>query len=272
MSARDLDVPSPVHPAVGRRFNGIVVPLDLGPVGDRALPTARVLAGRSALPVHFATTTSPGLDDTEDRAQMVRRALELDATYVQLHVEHTNDVTAGLRAAIDEVGMPLVCAATHGRSAIGEFVLGSPIDELLRRSRVPAVLVGPQASPGRVPMTLAVCVDPSGASPDLIRVALAWHEVFGGDLRAVEVVELSSRVEPTPAKELVDAARELRAPFRMLPGSDPAQSLVDLTLERDVVLAMGSHLRHGLARALLGSVAIDVVRRSATPVLIVPCE
>lgn len=251
------------------RFGGLVVPLDLEPFGDRALAIVRVLAARGALPVHLVTAVAPGIDDTSDRAALMRRGFDLHAHYVDVHLEPGTDVAEALAGAIGLVDSPLVCMASHGRSAVGAAVLGITTEDLLRSSRVPAVLVGPNADLDQVPSTLAVCVDPSGAPDELIDTALAWHEVFGGALRAVEVVEPDGPDREPPA-ELLDAARALRAPLRVLPSHDPARALVDLAADRDVLLAVGSHLRRGIARALLGSVAIEVVHRSPAPVLVVP--
>jgi nucleotide-binding universal stress UspA family protein len=51
---------------------------------------------------------------------------------------------------------------------------------------------------------------------------------------------------------------------------DPAQEIVRAaTRERAGLVAMGTHGRTGLRRALLGSVAADVLRRSPVPVLLV---
>jgi nucleotide-binding universal stress UspA family protein len=46
--------------------------------------------------------------------------------------------------------------------------------------------------------------------------------------------------------------------------------LVASTLDGEVMLAVGSHLRRRFRRAVLGSVAFDVVRSAGTPVVVVP--
>lgn len=52
---------------------------------------------------------------------------------------------------------------------------------------------------------------------------------------------------------------------------EPARLLVRLSKRADVsMLVVGTHGRGGLRKAFLGSVAQDVIRRSETPVLVVP--
>ncbi len=256
-------------PASSDAFGGIVVPLDLTPLADRALATARVLAARAAVPIHLVTTVSPGLDDADDRAAIVSRALALHAPHVQVHVQHTDDVTVALAKAIDEVPHPALCVATHARTAVGGLLFGSTAEELLRARRVPSVLVGPEADPESVPRMLTVCVDPGGAPSELLHTAELWRDTMAGDLRVVEVVEPAPRKQDAPP-ELLAAARALHAPYRTLESHDPALALLELTAGHHTLLAVGSHLRHGLQRALLGSVAAELVRYSARPVIVVP--
>ena len=68
---------------------------------------------------------------------------------------------------------------------------------------------------------------------------------------------------------LLDASEELREPLlRRLP---IAEDLLDLAVRvRADLIVIGTHGRSGLRRALMGSVAEDVVRHAACPVLVVP--
>jgi nucleotide-binding universal stress UspA family protein len=117
---------------------------------------------------------------------------------------------------------------------------------LLRATASPAALLAAQAplatSPGA-----AVMLDPTPTVEAQHDDALAY-------LRAVEK-RLAGRGVATD---------------RALPEGDPADAVVRHALECEVdLIAMTTHGRGGLGRALMGSVADAVVRRAPCPVLLV---
>jgi nucleotide-binding universal stress UspA family protein len=64
-------------------------------------------------------------------------------------------------------------------------------------------------------------------------------------------------------------AQGIKAAWQVREG-DPAQEIVDYAREQGVdLIAMASHGRSGLARAILGSVTDSVLRHAACPVLVV---
>jgi nucleotide-binding universal stress UspA family protein len=269
MTAHDLFSTEWALGATATSFRSLVVPIDFGSVGDRALATATVLAARAPLSVHLATTISAGLDTSRDEADLARRAVRLGLAEVSIDIIETDDVPAGRDEVMRTLPAPLLCIATHGRTAIGEIFLGSTTEDLLLAHRGPALVIGPEADPVRVPSTLAVCVDPGGASVNLERAAAGWKETFGGQLEVVEVTQPTLTARALP-HALFKTAQHLHAPVRTIASHDPAQALIELALDCDVVLAVASHLRHGLARIVLGSVAWETIQRSPTPVLVVP--
>lgn len=261
-------------------FRSVLVPIDFGRIGDRALATVAALAARAPLDIHLATVSAVGLDVTRDQMDLVSRARRLGVTEVHTHIIETGadipadlepaaDVASGLHVLLEALPTPLLCIASHGRTAIGEMLLGSVTDDLLRTYTGPTLVVGPDADPGRVPPTLAVCVGPDGTSQQLTSAASAWQRTFGGCIELVEVIEpTATRLEPPST--LVDAAHHLRGQMITVASHDPAQALIDVAFDRDVMLAVAAHLRRGVARVVLGSVAWEVIQRSPTAVLVVP--
>lgn len=106
---------------------------------------------------------------------------------------------------------------------------------------------------------------PLGARLEAIYVH-AFHAVTGGDLGFAEA-ELESRAHEDTLR-WIKARLDPGTPLHSLQG-DPAVRIVDLA-ERDRfdLIVMGTHGRHGLSRALIGSVAEVVARRSHVPVLV----
>lgn len=255
--------------ATDTSFLSVMVPIDFGNVGDRALATAAALAARASVSVHLATTISAGLDTSRDEADLARRAVQLGLAEVNIDLIETDDVPNGLGELMRTLPAPLLCIATHGRTAIGEILLGSTTEDLLLAHRGPALVIGPEADAAHISSTLAVCVDPDGASVSLERAAATWKHTFGGRLELVEVTQPTLTPRTLPSS-LLKVAQHLQAPVCTIASHDPAQALIELALDRDVVLAVASHLRHGLARIVLGSVGWEIIQRSPTPVLVVP--
>jgi nucleotide-binding universal stress UspA family protein len=84
------------------------------------------------------------------------------------------------------------------------------------------------------------------------------------DVEAAMVDQLRDRVP--------DADPSGPRPVAVVVRSDnPADEIVSYARTQDIdVIVMGTHSRHGLARALIGSVAEQVVRTAPCPVLTVP--
>lgn len=83
------------------------------------------------------------------------------------------------------------------------------------------------------------------------------------DYLATEVAAEAARIRShgIPAEEVV------------IESTSPHRGILDTADERGVVLiAMGTHGRGGLTRAILGSVADRVVRHSKVPVLLMPLK
>ena len=86
--------------------------------------------------------------------------------------------------------------------------------------------------------------------------------------------ELITRVEDAAVKHLAEALEELR---KVLPDvvsklktGRPAPAIIDAIAElKPDLVVMGTHGRHGVERAILGSVAEKLVRLSTVPILTV---
>ncbi len=155
----------------------------------------------------------------------------------------TNDPAEELAEFADRHHGALICLASHARSAIGEVFAGSMTDELLHRHQGPALIVGPNVAPDcMLGDQLIVGMDEFARGTALLETARAWQSTFGGDLDVFEVPK----------------------------ACDPVDALIGAAHRTGGVIAVASHLRRGLDRARRGSVSWDLVRRSTTPVLVIP--
>ena len=110
--------------------------------------------------------------------------------------------------------------------------------------------------------TVLACIDNSAAARPVLRAALAIAPLFGADVEAVHVAEDG---EATVAA----TALAIGVPLRTLHG-DVVEALASLASDPDVVaLTVGARGRPTASHPI-GHVALELVNRAATPVMVVP--
>jgi nucleotide-binding universal stress UspA family protein len=192
-----------------------------------------------------------------------------------------------------------IILTTHGRSGFGRWLFGSVAESVLQTSPVPVLLVrGAMAHRAfdRSPagLRLVVPLDGTPMSESILPVASDLALSLGAEIDLVQIVPSSPAaltkmpidfgMEQPPRREdkweaaarfnLKVVAHRLRShgiPVRMTVGNDhPPAGIVAAAEAADAsMIVMATHGRRGLGRALLGSVALDVLRRSNRPVLLV---
>jgi nucleotide-binding universal stress UspA family protein len=273
---------------VPERVEIILVPLDGSELSERALPIATRLALRLGAEIHLFSAV-------EDEAEAARRKEQLAAYQLPclgLHrsVVVSDDPAGAIHEELRRLGPPAVaCMASHGRGRSAALV-GSVATEVVARGHDPLVLVGPlppEYPPGH---GVIVSVDESPASAALLPVGLGWARLLGEPLTVVTVAEpVPEPVRPgRPFRRmfgpdgdvhefldrLVAPLREAGHPVETLALYDPispAEGLEQhLKNHPASLVVVSSHARTGLARLVFGSVAAAIVRRSPSPVLVVP--
>jgi nucleotide-binding universal stress UspA family protein len=198
-------------------------------------------------------------------------------------------VADGILAVASELENSVVCMASHARGRLGGVVLGSFASELLASTHEPVVLVGPahdaERKPGDGP--IVACIDGSAISESVLPVAARWASALGCGLRIVTVIEPSvAGLDDRPVHRrhgpdgdaqayvdaLADAWPDLDASGVVV--NDPigaADGLASFAQESPCgMLAVTTHARQGLRRAVFGSQATSILRHSPVAVLAVP--
>jgi nucleotide-binding universal stress UspA family protein len=147
-------------------------------------------------------------------------------------------------------------------------------DETLRYRRVPVPLDGSLSANVIVPFVLDLA-SPLGLEIVLLRVASPMN-IRAGDGRRARTVDESASVMTNARAYLATVAAELsrrgvRVQTRVRPGTPATIAAEILAAAREVsahVIAMVTHGRRGLSRAVFGSIAEAVVRRSELPVFV----
>jgi len=190
----------------------------------------------------------------------------------------------------------LVILTTHGRGGLERAWLGSVAEEVVHHVTGPVLLIRPdrdgEASIAPEPRHVLAATDGSPAAEAAVREAARLARLFGAQLTLLRVVDapggLTSPYLPHAAVADYETVRErddeAERYLRDLAGRVPpglhvrtrtfrsyhaARGIVNAAAELGAdVVAVGTHRRTRLARAMLGSVADKVVRTAPVPVLV----
>ena len=282
----------------------LLVPLDGSELAARAVPFATALATRAgwSLLLLRAVDTFRGQTDAAEPAEKQAAQEALDAVAASLEAVGVRAVTrvveghaqAQILAAATDDDVRLVVMSTHGRSGVGRFVYGSVADTVLRHTPVPVLVVPPHGVerwPTDEPIKILVPLDGSRRASSVLGPACELADVLGGSLLLLTLVESSRFMsysegyrfdQPDERDEALVAARaqleEVAAGLRTTTRHVDVRAIFGTpyfdiaAIARDVgagAIAIATHGRGGLGRAVLGSVATATLQRSEVPLLIV---
>jgi nucleotide-binding universal stress UspA family protein len=256
----------------------ILVPVS--PEREAELALGVVGALTRSMPVHVElVAVERGGRGPEEIDELLRRSAE------QLPVDadvSTRDLGRGepTRMLVEELRADppdLVAMATRALGPVGEWILGSVADEVVRWSPAPVLLVGPGvvSVPDRYVRVLAA-VDGSDLAAAAAGVGARLAARIGARLDLVEVLDAS---DPPPPPDVLETAYLGRLAasldprprdYDVLHDDDPAEAIAGSLQGDDTIVVLGTHGRGGLERILMGSVAFALVRDARCPVLVVP--
>ena len=297
-------------------YSKILVPLDGSKTAEKVLPYARYLAGKFKVPVELLAVIDIAEMATHVSAEKVRHldtmiedGLRASTTYlkgaattfpdgnVTCTVEKDRAEESIINKAESDGGI-LIAMATHGRSGLNRFLLGSVAEKVLRGSANPLLLVraldagkttgetafkaiivpldGSELAESVMPMvaTMAKKLD---LEVVLFRAYHIPYNAYAADdgYYAVNYDELIASVRDE-ANEYLDkkGAEMKKLGVAKVSGVSKEGFAGDeiIALGRktpDALIAMCSHGRSGVKRWVLGSVTENVVRHSDEPVLVV---
>jgi nucleotide-binding universal stress UspA family protein len=261
-------------------FQHLIVPIDGSAHSWTAFPIATRMAQAVAGKVEVVAVVDR-LADVALARDEIARDLE---RYTDLPVDPIvtllarDDAAAALadHAATINGSMVLMSSHGHGRSAA---VLGSTVDELLRLTFGPIIVIGPHASldTGSLDGSYVVPLDASHAAESAAPIAAAWSVEFGATPWIVEVIDPAIALAEDvvewgyPARFARDLALTTSHPIEheVLHGVRPSRAIVEFANQLDASLIfMSTHGRSGMDRLRLGSVASEVVRHASCPVVL----
>ncbi len=295
----------------------ILVPLDGSSVAEQALPVAAAITHRSGTKVHLASVVQreplflasseepvpdPGLeqelrDQLTEYLQSTAEAMEtthgVEVTYALLDGSPAQALADHARAK--RVG--LIVMTTHGHSGINRFWLGSVADRLMRRVKVPVLLLRPTDGPLQTEFRhTLVALDGLGEGERVLDPAIELGSLCqDSHFTLVQVVEppvaLITRMALHPGnmrphwQELQEncarsylervatrmRTRGQRVATQMISARGVGEQILGLAhaIGADLIV-VGTHGARGVERMLLGSVADKVIRGASQAVLVVP--
>ena len=268
----------------------ILVALDDSPSPQPALFFARALAEAThgQLRLIRATGTEPTTgfiaDSLADEAERLREA-GVPAEWGVVAGAAVPGILAEARAWRPD----LIAMATTKWSTLDRWLNGSVADAVVRSVDVPVLVVPPDwaAGPARQrPRRVLVPLDGSLLAERALGLAMRLADLLAGDLvllRVVDELKLPGHVaeddDPVRARAADAYVRQIAARVEStLPGravatrvasGSPAAEIARAARELDVdAIAMSTHGRSGLERAVLGSVTTATLARSTVPLLL----
>ena len=297
-------------------YTRMLIPMDGSKVAEQVLPYARFLGKALAIPLELLEVVDPEAHtllakpeqgryvDTILAERIERSKSYLEAIAQSFQGSHVNCLVKKGKAeevVIEKAAMDkntLIVMATHGRSGIQRWVLGSIADNILHGAANHVLLVRAtdqgKTDGEAILRTVVVPLDGSQLServlPDVaelakkIKLAVVLLRAYAlppsvsGDDFGLYSADLLDQLESEAKDYLAGKVKDLKTK-----GLEDVSSVVHIgygaeeiiTLARntpDNFIAMCTHGRSGMKRWVFGSVTERVVRHSGDPVLIIRAD
>jgi len=294
-------------------YTRILIPLDGSKTAEAVLPYARLLAEKLKVPVELLTV----VDVAEiGRSLGAEKLMHLDDV-IKFHLLRAGEYLDNIAGSFpgDGVGCTvaqgiieeailkkaqadkgtLVAMATHGRSGLTRWLLGSIAEKVLRATNNPLLLVRANeaaASDGQARLdSVTVPLDGSELAEAILPPVVELARAIKLKVRLMRCYSLTemlssyedylSNLEDLPERSKHEAITYLDAAaqglktlgatevVRFASDGEPAEAIIEAAKEApNCLIAMCTHGRSGVRRWVLGSVTEKVVRHSGNPVLV----
>ena len=295
-------------------FTNILIPLDGSKTAEKVLPYARFIAEAlsisiellaiidvAAMASHVASESGRHLDivipeaERRGRLYLEKIASEFAGLTIKMTMGRGKPAETIIEKAASDTGT-LITMATHGRSGIKRWLLGSVAEKVLRGTANALLLVraNEQAELKQKPsvQSITVPLDGSRLAASVLPVVATIAQRMNLEIVLFRAYELPAsayygsedylpnyeRLKDNLKKEVEsDLRKEIetlksqgldKVSFCVTEGSGPDEIITYARKRPDTLLAMCTHGRSGVKRWVLGSVTEKVVRHSGDPVLV----
>jgi nucleotide-binding universal stress UspA family protein len=280
----------------------LVVATDFTVRSDRALRRALLIArglGAQLTLVHVIDADFPAklaaaeqtaasliLDDLVDT---LRTSDGIEADW-RLAVD---DVHAGVLSVADEIDADLIVIGPH-RSRLRDIFVGTTAERVVKKSTRPLLIAVEQANApyGRTLLALGLDEASKSAASQALAIGIFEHTevvvMHAFDAPAEGLLKRSMEL-PAVVADYVDGEREtareklremrdelglpVTGQYVVAAKGSPARTILETALELDSdLIVLGTSQPKGFERALIGSVAADVIRDAHRDIMIIPAD
>lgn len=295
-------------------YTGMLVPLDGSKTAENVLPYGRLLARVFHIPVelvevldiakiatHVPAEKTPHLDTlmTEHERNSAQYLNEIARSFSDVDINCTVERGRPENVIIEKAAADktiLVAMATHGRTGISRWLLGSIAEKVLRGGTNPLLLIrANKEAPTEGEAVLRSVIVPLDGSelaesvlPTAVKLArtlnlemilfrayeLPASAYYGKENYLPDYDELRNRVKEQAHEylekkiEAINAEGVQNVSFVLVEGPGPHEIIDYARKSPNALITMCTHGRSGVQRWVLGSVTEKVVRHSGDPVLV----
>jgi len=294
-------------------YKKILVPLDGSELAEVALPYAEELAERLDAEINMIVVDDFNMNKAHGHTQIhpnkkvenVQSHAEWYLGQLAVKAEKVKSTTLighpaeAIVAHADMEDIDLIVMATHGRSGIKRWALGSVADKVVRATSRPVALIrakdahpdvrdkvtvnkilvpldGSETSEAVIPYVIGLG-SKLKAEVILLEVVKRIDHVYGSDMTVARVPYTDEEMEPLKRAAMDHLLKtenlhkgsgvELRTEVKI---GDAAEEIIKFADEVNAdLVAMATHGRSGISRWNLGSVASKVLHAGNTPLLLV---
>ncbi len=283
----------------------ILFATDLSSRCDRALDRSLLLSKQWSAPLVALTVVEPGgtshtlpLDAMGEAGAQARsnalrlaeRRLRADLSVVDLPLSlrvEQGPVTDSILAACEAEKAGLIVTGVARNEALSRIVLGSSVDALARRSKVPLLVVRSRARSDYRKVVVASDFSPSSrtalelAASFFPEAGFTLFHAFGNPYPVLAGMDLAqarndghqiAEREATAFLQTCDLPQTVRERMRLALEYGDAGALLNArnALHPDELVVVGTQRRNALLGLLIGSVAERILEQAESDVLLVP--
>lgn len=278
-------------------MNKILVPLDGSALADGILKHVERLLGKESCQVLLLRVLPPPgqAEEVPGQFELERKAAASHLATVKLRLEEVGakvttlqregDPAAEIVFAVEEHKPDLVAMSSHGRSGVMRWIRGSVAERVLRSSPAPVLLITAKGVDVQIEQRfrrILVPLDGTEHSAAVLPLVERLARLHGAEVILARIEWeglnrplLAAALAPEKVVESIKPYRDRLAQHgigvrAMASQGDSAAQILDLAESEDVdLIAMTSHGRTGVTRALEGSVSEKVLRHCRRPLLVV---
>ena len=264
-------------------FDQIIVCLDGSSLAETVLPLARGLTvpRSGTLTLLRVVTDAAELTAEEDYLRDCARQYG-----GQLRFIVDADPAHAIGAELARLPQAIAALTTHGRSAWAEAIVGSVALQVIRAARRPVILYCPLGADGHTPKNISkivLALDGSEFAERMIPHAAKAAQGLSAQLSLVQVLPVGAPAAPLNSYQRSDVSEAsylhrqaaniekkygVGAEWEVLHG-EPAAAICQYVKDMgETLLALTTHGRGGVERAMFGSVAAQCVRHAGVPLLL----